>query len=55
MFPCTHFSPSGRVDNLDVILEIRINKGLQLCNQDDTLHVQRAGWIDVFYIVGRRE
>ena len=30
MFPCTYFSLLGRVDNLDVIPEIRLNKYLQL-------------------------
>ena len=47
MFPCTNFGPSGRVDNSDVILEIRINKGLQFCYQYHALHMARAAWIDV--------
>lgn len=55
MLPCTYSSPLARVDNLDVISETRLNKGLQFCNQYDTLHMQRAGWFDVFYIVGSRK
>lgn len=39
--PSYEFYPFGRVDNLDVISEIRINKGLQLCNQYYTLHMHR--------------
>ncbi len=47
MFPCTHFSPSGRVDNFDANSEIRLNKGLQPRHQCDALHMARASWIDV--------
>jgi hypothetical protein len=47
MLPCTYSSPLARVDNLDVISETRLNKGLQFCNQYDTLHMERAAWIDV--------
>ena len=39
MFPCTYSSPLGRVDNLVIIPETRLNKPLQLCNQYDTLNV----------------
>ena len=39
MFPCTYFSPLGRVDNLDVIFETRLNKHLQLCNQYHALNM----------------
>ncbi len=48
MFPCTHFTSLGRVDNLDVIPETRLNKYLQLCNQYYRLHMARAAWIDVY-------
>jgi len=48
MFPCTHFTSLGRVDNLDVIPETRLNKYLQLCNQYYTLHVAQVDGIDVF-------
>ena len=47
MFPCTHFTSLGRVDNLDVIPETRLNKYLQLCNQYYTLHVAQVDGIDV--------
>ncbi|MFA6887545.1 MAG: hypothetical protein WCQ65_11335, partial [Fermentimonas sp.] len=47
MFPCTYFSPSGRVDNFDANSEIRLNKGLQPRHQCDALHMARAAWIDV--------
>jgi len=39
MFPCTHFSPSGRVDNFDANSEIRLNKGLQPRHQCDALNM----------------
>ena len=51
MFPCTYFSPLGRVDNLDVIFETRLNKHLQLCNQYHALHMARAAWIDVLGLI----
>ena len=47
MFPCTNFGPSGRVDNSDVILEIRINKGLQFCYQYYALNMARVDGIDI--------
>jgi hypothetical protein len=47
MFPCMYLGPLDRVDNFDVNSEIRLNKGLQLCNKYDTLNVARAAWIDV--------
>jgi hypothetical protein len=43
MFPCTHFSPSGRVDNFDANSEIRLNKGLQPRHQCDALHMKFLG------------
>ena len=48
MFPCTYFTSLGRVDNLDVIPETRLNKYLQLCNQYYALDMERAVQIDVF-------
>ena len=47
MFPCTYSSPLGRVDNLVIIPEIRLNKHLQLCNQYDTLNVAREDFNNV--------
>ncbi len=44
MFPCTHFSPSGRVDNFDANSEIRLNKGLQPRHQCDALHMWFLGY-----------
>jgi len=55
MFPCTHFTSLGRVDNLDVIPETRLNKYLQLCNQYYTLHVARAVEIDAFCKIRKRK
>ena len=43
MFPCTHFDPLARVDNLDVIFETRLNRQLQLCYQCHALHMARPG------------
>jgi len=48
MFPCTHFDPLARVDNLDVIFETRLNRQLQLCDQYNTLHMARVDRIDVW-------
>ena len=47
MFPCMYLGPLDRVDNFDVNSEIRLNKGLQLCNKYDTLNVGRVDGIDV--------
>ena len=53
MFPCTHFYPLGRVDNLDVIPETRLNKHLQLCNQHHALHMKFLGYFTLFKNVVR--
>ena len=41
------FWPLSRVANLDATPETRLNKGLQLCNQDNTLNMGWAVRIDV--------
>ena len=44
MFPCTHFYPLDRVDNLDVISETRLNKGLQPRHQYHALNMKFLGY-----------